>query len=110
MSCSGISYAQRNRQTEVAGAEAGGLDRRHLQQTRLFAFLRVARAVRCYVVTQVRIIDRRQINTCNAMMACIRTTTVVPAANLGIGPLGRDVPRWVLLLLLLLFFGVRLGK
>lgn len=34
-------------------AVMGHLDKRHLMHIRLFAFLRVARAVRCYVVTQV---------------------------------------------------------
>jgi len=44
-----VSHAQRDR-----ARSEGELDRRHLQQCRLFAFLRVARAVRSYAVTQVR--------------------------------------------------------
>lgn len=43
-----VSHAQR----DILRSE-GELDRRHLQQCRLFAFLRVARAVRSYAVTQV---------------------------------------------------------
>ncbi|CAM9700389.1 unnamed protein product [Ectocarpus sp. 4 AP-2014] len=41
------SHAQRGR-----SSSEGELDRRHLQHCRLFAFLRVARAVRSYAVTQ----------------------------------------------------------
>lgn len=45
-----VSHAQRDRPRSE-----GELDRRHLQHCRLFAFLRVARAVRSYAVTQVRL-------------------------------------------------------
>ncbi|CAN0207700.1 unnamed protein product, partial [Scytosiphon promiscuus] len=44
------SHSQRDRPTSE-----GELDRRHLQHCRLFAFLRVARAVRSYAVTQALI-------------------------------------------------------
>lgn len=43
-----VSHSQRDRPLSE-----GELDRRHLQHCRLFAFLRVARAVRSYAVTQV---------------------------------------------------------
>lgn len=44
-----VSHAQRDR-----SSSEGELDKRHLQHCRLFAFLRVARAVRSYAVTQVK--------------------------------------------------------
>lgn len=47
------SRAQRDRPRSE-----GELDRRHQQHCRLFAFLRVARAVRSYAVTQVRLLPR----------------------------------------------------